>query len=85
MEAGTVPTNWEDIAKYSSETATTKVVTLADTWLNGPPDMGAMDQLSDPFTVVTDHHKSRKTTNNGNPTKHNAEQPAASKGYRSPL
>ena len=55
MEAGTVPTNWEDIVKYSSETATTKVVTLADTWLNGPPDMGAMDQLSDTFAVVTDH------------------------------
>ena len=60
METGTIPTDWEDIVKYSSERATTKDVTLADTWLNGPPDMGATDQFSDPFAVVTDHHKSRK-------------------------
>ena len=85
MEAGIIPTNWEDLVKYSSERATTKDVTLTDTCLNGPPDMGEMDQLSDPFTVVTDHHKSRRTTNNGNPTKNNAEQPAASDGDRLPL
>ena len=47
--------------------------------------MGATDQLSYPFAVVTDHHKIRKTTNHGNPTKHNAEQPAASEGDCSPL
>ena len=37
MEAGTIPKNWEDLVKYSSERATTKDVTLADTWLNGTP------------------------------------------------
>ena len=47
--------------------------------------MGARDQLSDPFSVVTDHHKSRKTTNHGNPTKQNAEKSAASEGYCLPL
>ena len=47
--------------------------------------MGATYQLSDPFAGVTDHHKSRKTTNHGNLTKQNYEQPEASKGYRSPL
>ena len=47
--------------------------------------MGSTDQLSDLFAVVTDHHKSRKTTNHGNPTKQNAEQPEASKVYCSPL
>ena len=69
MEAGTILPNWEDLVKYYSERTTTKDVILADTWLNGPPNMGATDQLSDPFAVVTDHHKSRKTTNHGNPTK----------------
>ena len=58
---------------------------MEDTWSNGPPDMGATDHLSDPFVVLTDHHKSRKTTNHGDPTKQNAEQPAASEGDRSPL
>ena len=80
MESGTIPTNWEDLVKYYSERATTKDVTLADTWLYGPSDMGATYQLSDPFTVVTDHHKSRKTANHGNLTKQNAERPAASEG-----
>ena len=69
MEAGTIPTNWEDIVKCSSESSTTKYVTLADTWLNGPPYVGTTDQLSDSFAVVTDHQKSRKTTIHGNPTK----------------
>ena len=35
MEASTIPRNWEDLVKYSSERATTKDVTLEDTWLNG--------------------------------------------------
>ena len=85
MEAGKTPTNWEDLVKYYSERATTRYITLADTYLNGPLDMGATDQLQDPFAVVTDHHKSRKTTNHGNPTKQNAEQPAASEGDLSPI
>ena len=33
MEAGTLPPNWEDLVKYSSEMATTTDVDLADTWL----------------------------------------------------
>ena len=85
MQSGTIPTNWEDLVKYSSERATTKDVTLADTWLNRPPDMGATDQLSDPFAVVKDHHKSRITTNHGNSTKQNSEQSASSEGDCSPL
>ena len=85
METGKIPTNWEDLVKYSSERATTKYVTFSDTWLNRTPDMGATDHLSDTFAVVTDHQKSRKTTNHGNLKKQNAEQPAASKGDRSPL
>ena len=47
--------------------------------------MGATDQLSYPFAVVTDHHKSPKTTNHGNLTKQNDEQPKASEGDHSPL
>ena len=85
MEAGKIPTNWEDLVKYYSERATTRYITLADNYLNGPLDMGATDQLQDPLAVVTDHHKSRKTTTHGNPIKQNAEQPAASKGDRLPL
>ena len=85
MEAGTIPTNWEDLDKHSSERVTAKDVTMVDTWSNGPPNMGATDQLSDPFAVVIDHYKSCKMTNHGNPTKQNAEQPVASEGYRSPL
>ena len=46
--------------------------------------MGAMDHLSDPFSAVTDHHKTCKTTNHGSPTKQNAEQPAASEGDSPP-
>ena len=69
MEAGTIPTNWEDLAKYSSERATTNGVILEDTWFNGPPNMGATDKLSDPFAVVAYHQKIRKLTNHGKPTK----------------
>ena len=35
MEAGTLPPNWGDLVKYSSEMATTTDIDLADTWLNG--------------------------------------------------
>ena len=47
--------------------------------------MGATDQISNPFAVVTDHHKIRNTTNHGNTTKQNAEQPVASEEDFSPL
>ena len=55
MEAGTLPPNWEDLVKYSSEMSTTTDVDLADTWLNGQSAAGATDQISDPFAIVTDH------------------------------
>ena len=45
MEAGTLPPNWEDLVKYSSEMATTTNVDLDDTWLNGQSAAGATDQL----------------------------------------
>ena len=88
MEAGTISPNWENLSYQSSEMATTSDVDLADTWLNGTPKIGAPYQISDPFTVVTDHHKRRKTTNLGSPTSNqNAETPAtaASKGGTSPI
>ena len=88
IEAVTIPPNWENIAKHSSEMSTTSDVDLEDTWLNGTPKMGALDQISDPFSVMTDHHKLRKTTNPGSPTsKQNSETPATadSKGDSSPL
>ena len=53
--------------KYSSEKSTNNDVNLADTWLSGNPNMGEQDQLSDPFTVVTGHHKSLKQTVHGKP------------------
>ena len=49
MKTSTLPPNWEDLVKYSSEMATTKDVNLADTWLNGQSAEGARDQLSYPF------------------------------------
>ena len=67
--------------------ATTSDINLVDTWLNGTPEMGASDHISDPFDVVTYHHKRCKTKNPGSPTsKQNAEKPstAASKGDSSP-
>ena len=60
MEAGTLPPNWEDLVKYSSEMATTKDVNLEDTWLNDQYAACTTDQLSDPFVIVTDHTKTSK-------------------------
>ena len=66
MEYGTIPPNWEDLVKYSSEIYTSKDINLLDTWLNGPPgSVGAKDQISDPFDVVTYHHKSQNTNTTG--------------------
>ena len=46
--------------------ATAEDVNLADTWLNGPPgSLGAKDQLSDAFSVVTNHHKHQNTNTTG--------------------
>ena len=57
MEAFTIPPNWEDLVKHSSEMAASQDVDLADTWLWGQSNVGASDLLSDPFAIVTDHHK----------------------------
>ena len=65
MEAGTLPPNWEDLIKYLSEMATSNDVNLAGTWLNGQYAVDAMDQISDPFAIVTDHTKHRKTDTRG--------------------
>ena len=45
--------------------ATTKVVNLADTWLNGQSAAGATYQISDPFSIVTDHRKRPRTDTPG--------------------
>ena len=55
MKSGTIPPNWEDLIKYSSEMATRKYVKFSGTWLNDPSAEGATDKLSDTFSVVTDH------------------------------
>ena len=86
MEAGTVPPHWGDLVEYSSEKSTTNDVNLADTWLSGNPVMGEKDQLSDPFTVVTDHHKSLKQTKriHGKPATPSANIAAADTHDRGP-
>ena len=62
MEAGTIPPNWKELVQYSSERATDEDVALADTWLNSSSqNVDAKDRLNDPFAIVTDHHKRRKT------------------------
>ncbi|KAL7524874.1 hypothetical protein ACHAXR_002639, partial [Thalassiosira sp. AJA248-18] len=66
MEAGTLPPNWEELVKYSSERATAEDVELADTWLNSSSqNVDGKDRLNDPFAIVTDHHKRRKTATTG--------------------
>ena len=66
MEAGTLPPNWEDLVHHSCETATAEEVELADSWLSAVAIEGANeDQLSDPFAIVTDPTKRRKTEAHG--------------------
>ena len=65
-EADTLPPNWEDLIHHSCETATAKEVELADSWLSAVAIEGANeDQLSDPFAIVTDPTKRRKTDAHG--------------------
>ena len=49
MEAGTIPTNWENLVKNSSKMATAQDVNLADTCMRGQSNEGLSDPLSDPF------------------------------------
>ena len=85
MEAGTLPLNWEDLVKYSSEMATTTDVDLADTWLNGQSAAGATDQISDPFAIVTDNAKRPRTDTPGSKlsTLSNNIHTSNSEGYNS--
>ena len=45
--------------------ATAQDVDLADTWLRGQYNEGALDTLSDPFAIVTDHQKRQKMNTSG--------------------
>ena len=66
MEAGTLPPNWEDLVAHSQETATAKEIDLADSWFSAVAEKGANeDQLSDPFAIVTDPTKRRRTCSTG--------------------
>ena len=60
MEAGALSPNLEDLAKYLSCMTTVKDVNLVETCLNGKSAVGAADQLSDTFAIVTGHTKRRK-------------------------
>ena len=57
MEAGTLPPNWQELIKQSSEKATTKDFFKADTWLSDHQIVDATDQLTDPFAIVPDQRK----------------------------
>ena len=65
MESGTIPSNWENLVKYSSEMAPSQDVDLADTWLQVKFNEEESDPLSDPFDIMTDHHKRHKTNTSG--------------------
>ena len=54
MEAGTLPPNWQELIKHSSEKATTEDVFKADTWLSDQKIVDATDQLTYPFAIVPD-------------------------------
>ena len=65
MEAGTIPQNWDNLVRYSTEMATAQDVDLSDTWLWGKSNEGASDLFSDTCDIVTDHHKRQKTNTSG--------------------
>ena len=60
MEAGTLPPNWQELIKHSSEMATTEDVFNADTWLSDQQIVDATDQLIYPFAIVPDKHKKQR-------------------------
>eukprot|EP00957_Ditylum_brightwellii_P027551 2082448-Ditylum_brightwellii.AAC.1 len=52
IEAGTIPPDWKELVKYSSERATPEDVALADTWLNSSSqNVDAKDCLNNPFAI----------------------------------
>ena len=65
MEAGTNPSNRENLVKQSSKMAATQDVDFADTWLRGQSKEVESDMLSDHFGVVTDHQKHQKMNTSG--------------------
>ena len=68
METGTLPPNWEDLVEHSCETATAEDIELTGSCLSDVADVGAdKDQLSNPFTIVTDPTKRQKTEAPGGP------------------
>ena len=60
MKAGTSPPNWQELIEHSSEMATTEDVFKADTWLSVQQMVNAMDQMTEPFEIVTDQHKKQR-------------------------
>ena len=61
MEAGTVPANWKDLFKYSSELATDEDFTLAESWFanDSQPELTPTNPITDPFEVVSDQRNKR--------------------------
>ena len=62
MEAGTVPANWKDLFKYSSESlATDEDFTLAESWFanDSQPELTPTNPITDPFEVVSDQRNKR--------------------------
>ena len=84
MEAGTLPPNWEDLVKHSLETETLKDVGLAYTWLNGQSNVGASDQISDPFVIMKDQHKHKNKNTPGSTPASNKIPILDCEGYNSP-
>lgn len=68
MRAASLPPNWEELVKNSSEIATTEDFELADTWTKGletgnstspmhkagPQIRGSPSRITDPFAIVPD-------------------------------
>ena len=83
METGTIPPNWENLFKYSSEMATAQDIDLADTCLQVKCNKRALDQILGPFIVVTHHHKRQKINASGS-TSNNKDIPiSVSEGDKS--
>ena len=60
MEAGTLPPNWQDLIKHSSEKAATEDLFKADTWLSVQQIVDSTDQLTDLFAIVPDQRKNQQ-------------------------
>ena len=65
MEADTIPPNWGNLVKHSSEMATAQYVDFADTWLRVQSNKGAPYPISESFPFVNAHRKRKKTNTLG--------------------